>query len=509
MTHAAWLLALLLLAAPSASAADNKDKDKDKKKPDAAAKTAVSADDLVKQAEEKAAAGDTAGAKELFEKAAGMPTASGDVALKVGRFRQSTHDLDAAMDAYKKAGETLTGAAKGEALGRLAIVQETRGVPEVAATAEAAAAADKDGPFPNIALARLRAREGKGDEALTLAQKAVAAGGADAQAAVGRAQEARNALTEAEAAYRAAGGADGTNIPATVGLARVLRRTGRAAEALPLLEKVIAAAPGAVDAYKESARAKIAAGRGADALGDASTAAALAENDPDAARAVQEATVAKALAYVAQNQAALAIQDLTALRDKSPDLAIARVGLGRAYAANRQVDLAIVELQKAVELDPASAEAQYQLGYTQHMLKRDAAAAVGPYTKAVAAEPGNVDYRTQLGAALAAANQPDRAVEELTKVTSTPGYQKADAWIYLGQAQLGAKKYKDALASLDKAAAVAPNNMQIETFMAWSYFGLKDSKNFIDHGRKAKALGQKEPTLLGYLTRIEGGEPIK
>ena len=67
MTHAAWLLALLL-AAPSASAAD-KDKEKDKKKPEAAAKTAVSAEDLVRQADEKAAGGDAAGAKELPEKA--------------------------------------------------------------------------------------------------------------------------------------------------------------------------------------------------------------------------------------------------------------------------------------------------------------------------------------------------------------------------------------------------------------------------------------------------------
>ena len=49
----------------------------------------------------------------------------------------------------------------------------------------------------------------------------------------------------------------------------------------------------------------------------------------------------------------------------------------------------------------------------------------------------------------------------------------------------------------------------VETFLAWSYFGLKDSKNFVEHGRKAKALGQKEATLLGYLARIEAGEPIK
>ncbi|HEY8151591.1 MAG TPA: hypothetical protein VIK51_21965, partial [Vicinamibacteria bacterium] len=82
-------------------------------------------------------------------------------------------------------------------------------------------------------------------------------------------------------------------------------------------------------------------------------------------------------------------------------------------------------------------------------------------------------------------------------------------WIYLGQAQVGAKRYKDAIAALEKAGAVAPNNMQVETLLAWAYFGLKDSKNFIDHGRKARTLGQKEPTLLGYLTRIEGGEPIK
>jgi len=31
----------------------------------------------------------------------------------------------------------------------------------------------------------------------------------------------------------------------------------------------------------------------------------------------------------------------------------------------------------------------------------------------------------------------------------------------------------------------------------------------MDHGRKAKALGQKDPTLLDYLARVEKGEPIK
>src|SRR5204863_5753067 len=153
MTHAAWLLALLI-AAPAAAA------DKPQK-PAAAAKAGVSADDLVKQADEKAAAGDKEGAKALLQQAAALPTAGGDVPLRLGKLLQSMNDLDGAMDAYKAAGQKLAGPAKGEALGRLALLQETRGIGEFAATAEAAAAADKDGPFPSAALARLRAREGK------------------------------------------------------------------------------------------------------------------------------------------------------------------------------------------------------------------------------------------------------------------------------------------------------------------------------------------------------------
>ena len=178
--------------------------------------------------------------------------------------------------------------------------------------------------------------------------------------------------------------------------------------------------------------------------------------------------------------------------------------------AKRQADPAIAELQKAVELDPSNAEAQYQLGYVQHLMKRDAAAAVGPYEKAVAAEPGNVDYRTALGRG-AGRGQPvrPRGGRADARSRARPATRRPTPGSTSARPSSAPRRYKDAIAALDKAAAIAPNNVQIETFLAWSYFGLKDSKNFVDHGRKAKALGQKEPTLLGYLTRIEGGEPIK
>ena len=105
------------------------------------------------------------------------------------------------------------------------------------------------------------------------------------------------------------------------GLAGVLRQTKRAAEAEPMLKKVIDASPGAVEAYKEMARVKIALGRSQDALADANLAAAMADNDPEAKGLVVEVKVARALQAVGEGQIDLAVQDLTQLRDQNPDSA--------------------------------------------------------------------------------------------------------------------------------------------------------------------------------------------
>jgi tetratricopeptide (TPR) repeat protein len=487
MTAFAWILAATLVSA----------------------QTPLPPGDLLRQAEEKLAAGDAEGAANLLRKAAAAPGATGEPSLRLGRVLEGKHEIDNAIDAYQAAAAKLSGASKGEALARLSILQNLRGVPASAASAEEAAAADAAGGWPAAALAMTRARQGKAEEAMALARKAEAAGGgAPAQAALGAAHEAAKDLAAAEAAYRAAGGADAKDVSAAVGLARVLRLTRRAAEAEPLLQKVVAETPAAVAALKESARAKIALGRGQDAMADAATAAAIAEGDPEAAMLAEEITVARALDYLAANKAGLAVQDLTKLRDASPTSVPVRVGLARALIANRQADAAIVELQKAVELAPTSAEANYQLGLAQHVQKQNAAGAVPALEKAVAADPGNGDYRVALGAALVDAKLYDRAVAELTPLTQTAP-TRPEGWIYLGAAQLQAKRYKEAIAALDKAAALVPPSAQVEAFLAWSHFGLKDAAGFKLHGGKARALGHKEATLLQYLTRIEGGELIK
>jgi tetratricopeptide (TPR) repeat protein len=498
-----WVFVLALLLAFPAGAQDKKKKDD--KKPTSAVPA-----DFLKQAEEKSAAGDLDGAIELLRKAQGAEATAGEASLRLGRALESKYDVDLAIDAYRAAADKVAGAAKGEALGRLAVLQASRGMADAPASAQAAATADPSGVWPTIALSRLRAQEGKGDEAVELAQKAGAAGGgAPASTALGFAQETKGDMAAAEAAYRQALTADPKLASATIGLARVLRRTGRAAEAEPMLKQVIESAPGAIEAYKESARVKMALNRAGDAVGDASIAAAMAENDPDAQKLAIEVKAAKALEYLTQGQPALAVQDLTALRDQSPNVPEVRVMLAKALAAQRQADPAIAELTKAAELDPKNAEAQYQLGYVNLVLKGNAAAAVAPLEKATALDPGNPTYRTNFGAALVAQKQMDRAIEELGKVTAAPGYNRAEAWIYLGQAYVGSKRYKDAVAALEKATTIAPNSDQAYAFLGWAYFGLKDAENFKKAAGKARSLGHKEPTLLDYLGRVEKGEPIK
>ena len=512
MKRWSWLLVLVVVAASPAFSEDKKkeDKKKEDKKgatPVAAPVAAAQVQDAVKEAEAKLAAGDSDGAVAVLETAAGT---DGRAALRLGVLRESRGELDQAVDAYKAAAAKLDGAAKGEALGRLAVVEDTRGMAEAGASADAALAADAEGLWPTIAVAYRRAHEGKADEAVALANKAVAGGGgAAAQASLGHALEAKGDMAGAEAAYREAVKADAKSIAAAVGLATVLRETNRAAEAEPLLKAAIDASPGAVEAYKEMARVKIALGRSQEALGDASLAAAMAENDPEAQKLVTDVKVARALEALGQGQTDLAIQDLTTLREQDPSSSAVRLGLGRAQIARRDAAAALTELQKAVELDPKNAEAQYQLGYVQHTMKQNAAGAVAPFEAAVAAQPGNLQFRTSLGAALMDAGQLDRAVTELTKVTSSDGYSGSQAWFYLGAAHLKASRFKEAIPALEKSLTAKPDNAQAEAFLAWSYFGLKDANGFKAHGAKAKTLGYKDPQLFDRLAKVESGQPIK
>ena len=503
MKRWAWVLGMVLVAAGAGAV---QEEEAQEQQPEYVAFTAA---ELVAQADEKLAAGDKDGAATALEQALRAEGATGEMAMRLGLLREELGALDNAIDAYGVAGEKLEGAARGEALGRRAVLQYTRGMEEASATAEAAAAADAEGVWPTIAMSYRDAHAGEIEEGVARARKAIdAGGGAVAQGALGYALQAKGDLAGAEAAYRTAMAADETRMAPIIGLASLLRTSGRAAEAEPLLAGVIEASPGAVEAYKEMARVKIELGRAQEALGDASIAAALAENDPDAQALVTEVKVGRALEDLAGGNQALAEQDLTQLRDENPESASVRLALAQAQLVRGDVDAAIAELTKAAELDPDSAVAFYELGAVQLRKKSDPAAAVPSLEKAVALDPGDATYATAYGTALVGAQQFDRTVEVLAPLAAQEGYESAEGFFSLGQAQVQLKKYRDAIPVLEKATTLAPDAAAIWATLAWAHFGLKDAENFKKAARKAKSLGYEEPTLLNYLEELSKPDAV-
>jgi tetratricopeptide (TPR) repeat protein len=505
MRQQVCLLAMVLLATAASAVQEEQAKEGEE-----VVVPVYTAPEYVAFADEKLAAGDTDGALKDLEAALRAEGATGEMAMRLGGLREDRGELDLAIDAYGKAAGMLEGAAKGKALGRMAVLQDTRGMTEAVASAEAAIAADPEGVWPTIAISHRRVKEGRVDEAVALARKAIdAGGGAPAQAALGHALQAKGDMAGAEAAYRAAIAADETRVAPIIGLAKALRNSGRAAEAETLLNQVLEASPGAVEAYKEMARVKIALGRAQEAVGDAAIAAAMAENDPEAQALAIEVRVARGLQDLREGNQALAEQDLTQLRDEYPDSAEVRVALARAQLERRDADAALAELKKAAELDPDNAEAQYETGHALLKVKSDPAAAIAPLEKAVSLKPDDTDYVTALGTALAGAQQFGRAVEVLSPLVAKPDYQNVEGLFSLGQAYVNLKRYKEAVPVLEKATNLSPDTAVLWATLGWAHFGLKDAEGFKKTAGKARSLGYNEPTLLQYLGRVEAGEAIQ
>ena len=516
-------LAVGLLVIPAVlSAAEKKDKDKPKGAPSAPVVKLSPGEDAIKKAQEKVAAGQVEQAKRILEAATQAEGMTGEPFLFLAQLLEPTPDWERAVAAYKSAGEKLSGPAKGEALGRLSVLQDLNGISESANNAEAAIAADPEGAWPSIALARQRVRQKRADEALALAQKALAMGSgaaSAAQTAIGITQEARGDLAAAEAAYRAALAADPGSLGATLGLARVLRLTNRVAEAAPILKTLQDKAPWLSDVYRENVRVKLALGQFVEALEDATTASYLPGVDAaaeDAAKQlVDEVKIARALDDVRKGRANLAIDDLKQLRDEKPQSLEVRIGLAKAYVENREIDLAVAELNKSIEMAPSSAEAYFQLGLIQHEVKKNAAAALPSYEKAVALDPQNVQYRIRLGNLLAAQGQSARGIAELTKVVEGPGANDAEAWTYLGGAYLAAARYDDVITALTKALSLIPETDATRqhrglvcAYMTWAYLNKKDKENVLKYGHMARDLGYTDATLMQRVDDIAAGKPF-
>ncbi len=130
-----------------------------------------------------------------------------------------------------------------------------------------------------------------------------------------------------------------------------------------------------------------------------------------------------------------------------------------AYAKSGQDGAALTQFEKAAQAKPNDAKAQYQYG-TSAYNSGYTADAVNALAKAVRIEPNNADYQSAYAKALARQGRESRgdakisayrkAVAAAQQVVAANG--SYDNLMLLGEAQLGAKAYDDAVANFKRAS---------------------------------------------------------
>ena len=129
---------------------------------------------------------------------------------------------------------------------------------------------------------------------------------------------------------------------------------GNYASALAVYERAPAAGSNAAEVVKAKSRCLINLGRVDSAIDQLQT--LITEQPKDS-----QAKVLLAIAFCRNRQFSNAIEILVPLATENPSDALAQSALGAAYMGLGNTDAAATALRKAVELDPANADAQFNL----------------------------------------------------------------------------------------------------------------------------------------------------
>ncbi len=229
----------------------------------------------------------------------------------------------------------------------------------------------------------------------------------------------------------------------------VLLQTGRAADAIPLIEKALVVAPALPNAASHLGAAYRAVGRLDDAVTAQQRAVALAPADPSA-------HYNQGLALLAAgrpDEAAAAQRE--ALRLK-PDYRDATLQLGRALAAAGDAAGARAALERTVALDPAAGEAWADLGalLLDAGQAREAEAAL---THAARLLPDNLAVAHSHATALLVVGQAEAAASAFARIAAALP-DDADAHANHGSARLVAGDPIAAVQALERALALTPDH---------------------------------------------------
>jgi protein O-GlcNAc transferase len=211
-----------------------------------------------------------------------------------------------------------------------------------------------------------------------------------------------------------------------------------------------------------------------------------------------EAAIAYATALTATAQPAAAQRQLERAVLVSPDNASLHDALGAVLAQQGQYDPAKSEFQQAIALDPRLPAAHYHLG-SLFLNRNDAADAVLELTQASTLSAGNVLYMIQLGRALRAAGQDERAVQilqhavELDPASIDPA--SIDARYELALALQSSGNVQQALPLFRQVVAARPQDPSALTNLGLALVQTGNANSAIPFYLRALALNPANPTL--------------
>jgi len=155
-----------------------------------------------------------------------------------------------------------------------------------------------------------------------------------------------------------------------------------------------------------------------------------------------------------------------------------------AHHAAGRLDPAQSLYRKLLEADPRNAQAMHLLGTIRYQ-QRDPAAAVDLIRKATTIQPGQADFHTNLGLALAATGRLDEAIAEYQAAISLRP-NLAAAHNHLSLALAGKGQIQEAIAALERAIKISPREARSHCNLALA---------LLQQGRQDAAIASFQKTV--------------
>jgi tetratricopeptide (TPR) repeat protein len=301
-------------------------------------------------------------------------------------------------------------------------------------------------------------------------------------------------LAGAEALYREALARDPTHADAQHLLGVLRHQQGRHAEALGLIDQALAQRPSAA-AYTNRAAVLTALGRMQDAL--ASHDLAL-QQDP----ALPQAHANRAEVLLALSRHAEAITSYDRALALRPDHTGNWLRHGDALQALGRPQEALSSYDRALDCDTANAVAWLNRGVSLEALDRLEDAA-DSYHRAVALQPDNARAHANRGNALHGLDRHVAAIDCYDRAIAL-GLEDAPVWFSRGNALQALDRHEDALASFDRALALRSDYVAALNNRGNSLRALSQYDAAIDSYRRALAVDPQS-----RLARINQGNVLQ